>query len=301
MSEQKGNTVFDTGQDWSTDNFTEAEWQAVAKWYVDTHGIGSLDLVKFIPFMLGLRPDALKRYRRWVEIVPAGVGLANPIPATAMGLVWLHYYCINCYPQGILYEAILARGWGAKRAEVGDTINIAWLHGGPFGVNTAAEVTGDYLKKWGDENDGPGTEWPAGWAPDAAAFRSGISFDTDTFSTEEQERLEDWHSRVQGAVPAYVPFMAKYHPMALKAWRGRYENAAAGSIPKQLIAVFQIHAASMLKQPDAVRRAVRMGKTFGLKRDHVVMALANTQVYLGDLAMDAAITGIADIVEELEN
>jgi hypothetical protein len=295
-------TVFDTGLDWSSDRFTEAEWQRMAQWYVDTHGIESLDLVKFIPFMLHLRPDALKHYRRWVEVTPAGVGLENPIPAPALGLVWLHFYCVNCYPQGILYEVIAAREWGARRSEVADTITVAWLQGGPFGANTAAGVAADYMDEWGKQPEGRGTTWPDGWSPDPDAFRSGISLDTEnTMSADDLGRLEEWHSRVQGAVPAYVPFLARNYPLALKTWRGRYENAMAGTLPKQIIAIFQIHVASMLKRPDAVRRSVTMARTFGVKKDHVTMALANTQVYLGDLAMDAAVEGVADLLDGWED
>ena len=290
--------LFDTGLDWTTDKFTQAEWETMAQWYVDTHGVETLDLVKFIPFMLDLRADALKRYRRWVEVVPAGAGLANPVPTSAMGLIWLHFYCVNSYPQGILYEVIAARGWGANRFEVADTIALAWLHGGPFGINTAAEVGTDYMKKWGAEPAGAGIEWPEGWAADPAAFQSGITFDGENaISAEDLGRLEDWHRRVQGEVPAYVPFLARNYPLALKTWRARYENAMAGRLPKQMIPLFQMHVAAMLKQPEAVRRSVTMAKAFGLKKDHVVMVLANTQVYLGDLAMNAAVEEVGELID----
>jgi len=248
--------------------------------------------------MLHLRPDALKRYRRWVEVTPAGFGLENPIPAPAMGMMWLHYYCVSCYPQGILYEVIAARHWGARRSEVADTITVAWLHGGPFGANTTAGVVADYMDGWANEPEGAGTAWPEGWAPDADAFRSGITLDSENrISAEDLGRLEEWHRRVQGAVPAYVPFLARHYPLALKAWRGRYENAMAGTLPKQLIALLQVHVAAMQKRPDAVRRSVTMARSFGVKKDHVAMTLANTQVYLGDLAMDAAVEGVVDLLD----
>jgi hypothetical protein len=71
----------------------------------------------------------------------------------------------------------------------------------------------------------------------------------------------------------------------------------AGTLPKQWIAVSQVHVAAMLKRPDAVRRAVTMARNFGVKKDQVAMVLANTQVYLGELAMDAGVEGAADLVD----
>jgi hypothetical protein len=53
----------DTGQDWSTDSFTPAEREALMAWYSSVHGLGTMEFCQFVPYMLGLREDALKRYR----------------------------------------------------------------------------------------------------------------------------------------------------------------------------------------------------------------------------------------------
>ena len=96
-------TFMETSQDWNSDTFTEAEYTAMADWYADIHGEGNLDLCQFIPYMLGLRPDALKRYRHWVEYVPGGRQIENGVSEPA-ALVWLHYYTTNAYADG--YRAV---------------------------------------------------------------------------------------------------------------------------------------------------------------------------------------------------
>jgi hypothetical protein len=278
----------DTGQDWTSDSFTEDEYKAMADWYATVHGEGNLDLTQFIPFMLNLRPDSLKLYRRWVETVPAGRSVENGINDPA-ALVWQHYYGTNAYREGYLYEVIMAREFGATKAEVAQTTVLSWLHGGPLGLNSAAAAAIEYMENWDtDKDDSPGLTYPDGWAPDPDAFRSGIDLDPDKpFTPEDLGKLSDWHRRVQGEVPDYVPVLAEFNGGALKLWRARYENAAVGPLPKQFIALLQVHQAMMMRQPQALRRATHMAKYFGATKAQVGQMLGSVQVYLGDLGMEA--------------
>ncbi|WP_214109386.1 hypothetical protein [Acrocarpospora catenulata] len=290
-------TKMDTGQDWTSEGFTQDEYEAMAEWYATTHGEGNLDLCAFLPYMLDLRPDALKRYRHWVEYVPAGRtipdGITDPAP-----LVWLHYYTTNAYREGHFYEVIMARGFGATKAEVAQTIVLGWLHGGPRGLNAGSDLSSAYMADWKEE---PGTvsglKWPTGWAPDPDAFRSGIDLDPDTpFTGDDLARLESWHRTVQGAVPGYVRVLAEVNPSALKLWRARYENAAYGPLPKQFIALLQVHQAVMIREPKALRRAVHMARAFGATRPQLGQILGSCQVYQGDLGM-GALEEISDLLE----
>lgn len=287
-----------TGQDWNTDGFTADELEAVLRWYREKHGVGDLDLVKFVPFMLDLRPDAFKRYRWWVETISAGHDLTSPVgPSTAM--IWLHYYVTIGYGAGALYEIIAMRDRGAAKAEVAQAVALGWLHGGPRGMYETAAAAMDYMREWPEDDGAPGAEWTAGWAPDPEAFRAGLDFSSASLSSEELELLQAWHMRVQGQVPAYVRMLGRYYPSALKVWRARYENAADGPLPKQVIALFQVHTAALMREPDALRRAVHMAKVFGLARDHVVFTLTTPHVYLGDLGM-WALESIEPMLEEWE-
>jgi hypothetical protein len=283
--------------DWSTD-FSEEEWSQLASYY--SLGSGNLDLFRFAPFMYALRPDALKRYRLWVNTVTNGVGLENPLPGHPyIQFVMCPFYCVIGYQKGLLTEITVARQKGARKAEVADVLALAWLHAGPYGMNLAAEAVDSFMRLWQSEADGPGVNWPAGWKIDPDAFLTGVDFsrsdESDTLPDADLKRIEDWHRRVQGEVPDYVHFFSQHYPLGLRVFRARYENALQSStLPPQLVALTQVHLAASLREPAALRRALRMARYFGVDIDKVVQIIALSQLYLGELAMDAALQGVDD-------
>jgi hypothetical protein len=289
----------DTEQDWSTSTLSRADMARMNKWYIDTHGQDNLNLVKFVEFMAELRPEALKAYRRCIEMTVGPQGFESGLGG-ASAFTWLHTYTVLAYPQGILYEIISARRRGATKTEVADALSIAWLHSGTVGINTAAEVAHEYMRSWDENEPAPGMTFPAGWARDPDAFRSGLDFtDMTTITDAELGALEDWHRRVQGAVPTYVSFLARQYPVALKVFRARYETVLTQcSLPKQMIAVLFLHTAAARQRPDALRRAATMSKAFGVSKGQALHALAIDQRLLGDLFGDAAFEPIADLFED---
>jgi len=288
-----------TEQDWSTSTFSDAELTRMNQWYVDTHGENNLDLVKFVEFWTELRPEALKAYRRAIETTIGPQGFASGLGGTSAFAV-LHTYTVLAYPQGILYEIISARGRGAAKTQVADVLSIAWLHSGTVGMNTAATAVSDYMRSWEPEESAPGMPFPAGWAPDPEAFRSGLDFtDMNTVTDAELRALEDWHRRLQGTVPAYVQFLARHYPVALKVFRARYESVIAQtSLPKQMIAVMFLHTAAFRQSPDAIQRAATMAKTFGVTKGQALHTLGVAQRYTGDLFSDAIFKPVAALFED---
>ena len=84
---------------------------------------------------------------------------------------------------------------------------------------------------------------------------------------DDLEKIEQWHERVEGEVPRYVSFLAKHNPLALKAFRARFETSTQRrTLPKQAIASCFVQYASVTGQPDALRRALHMARLFGVKR-----------------------------------
>ena len=292
-------TFLNTDQDWSTRTFSEADMARMNRWYVDTHGQENLDLVKFVEFMAELRPEALKAYRRAIETTVGPGGFESGLGG-ASAFTWLHTYTVLAYPQGILYEIISARRRGATKTEVADTLSIAWLHSGTVGINNAAEVAHEYMRSWDENEAAPGMTFPAGWSCDPDAFRSSLDFtDLNTITEAELRSLEDWHRRVQGAVPAYVSFLAKEYPVLLKVFRARYEAVLTQcSLPKQMIAVLFLHTAAAKQRPDALRRSAVMAKGFGVTKGQALHTLGIIQRLLGDLFADAAFEPIADLFED---
>ena len=162
------------------------------------------------------------------------------------------------------------------------------------------------MRRWDPEEATAGTPaatgmaYPAGWAADPDAFRSGIDFtDVTTMTAAEVKLLEDWHLRVQGVVPEYVSFLARHYPVALKVFRSRYESVITQLVlPKQMIAVMFLHTAAIRQQPDAVRRAATMAKQFGVTKGQALHCLATDHRYLGDLFIEPAITAVTDLFED---
>jgi alkylhydroperoxidase/carboxymuconolactone decarboxylase family protein YurZ len=286
--------------DWTTE-LTAEDWDALVTHYNKTHGIGNLELVRFLPFMRELKPDSVKRYLLWSKTVPSGLGLVHPLPAVpVMALLMVHFYCVIRYHEGVLYEIIAARDGGASRSEVADVLSLAWLHAGPAGMNATARAADLYMRLWNPLDEGAST-WPAGWAVDAEAFRSGVDFsqqsEQEAISEAEIAAIRDWYVRVHGEVPAHVTFLAAHYPLALKAFRARYENATGGSLPKQMVAICQLHLAASLGSPDALHRSLRMAKHFGVRKDHVVQVLAMTQVYNGDFTLEMQLKGLDGLLD----
>jgi hypothetical protein len=291
---------------WST-VLTEPEWQQVRDQYDRLLGPGELEeLFRFVPFLHDVRPDALKRYRLFVDTVTQGIGLENPMPNPPVAsLVSGHFYTTLPYPEGVAGDLFVARQFGGKRQEVADILTLAFLHSGPFGMNTSARAADPYLRSWDPADDGPGIRWPDGWSVDPGAFRCGIDFsrmdDTNEILPSDLERIVEWHRRVQGAVPQYVPFLAKHYPLALKTFRARYETSMEGTLPKQFIALCHVHLAACWNRPDALSRALHMAKHFDVEKDQVVQILTLSMLYLGDIATDAAIGGLDGVLAEWSN
>ena len=171
-------------------------------------------------------------------------------------------------------------------------------------MNTSVRAAYEDMRAWDPADDGPGIPWPDDWVVDPEAFRCGIDFssmdDKNEIRRLDLEKIEAWHTRVQGSVPRYVPFLAKYYPLALKAFRARYETSTEGTLPKQFIALCHVHLAACWNQPDSLRRALHMARYFGVEKDHVVQVVALSMLYLGDIATDGTVRDLEGVLEEWE-
>jgi hypothetical protein len=279
--------------DWAPE-FRPGEWEQVAHAYAELLGLETLEHFKFAPFMHELHPESLKRYRLFVDTVTQGVGLEDPLPAAPIIMMTIgHYYCSIRYPQGIFTDLGAVKVNGGRKQDVADLLALAWLHSGPFGMNVAAGVSDTYMRLWDDDSGAPGIDWPEGWEADPQAFRCGIDFavlgDGAPVAGEQVALVEEWYRRVQGEVPRWVTFMGKHYPLALMAFRARYETSAGGSLPVQMVALCQVHLSASWMRPEALRRALHMARHFRVAKAHVLQVLALAQLYLGDVGMDAAI------------
>lgn len=299
MTDGEG-TGFETGLDQTADDsLSPDERSGLIRWYLDSHGTGSLDLVKFAPFLIDHDPGSLKRYRRHVETIAEqadGVGL----PQAVVALLFLHAYSVLGNERGILYQVVAARRWGATRREVVDTIGFAFLEGGPRGMNAAAELSDSYLRDWTDGGSPAGIKWPDNWSPDPGAFRSGIDYATDDLLPGELEAIESWQHRMCGSETAGFRLLAQLHGRAYKTHRIRYERAISSALPAQMFPLYTLHLATIQLRPRAIRSSLHLARRLGVARHHAVQTIWWGLLYGGETLREEIGEAAGDMLREWE-
>jgi alkylhydroperoxidase/carboxymuconolactone decarboxylase family protein YurZ len=287
-------TFLETGLDFADETFSPEEKASVLAWYRDIHDYGDLDLAPFARFLVEHDPVGFKALRRHVEsFQPRGREIALPVAAGV--LMYVYFYVAAGNGKGALYEIIAARALGCSRAEVLETIHLATLVAGPLGVNPLGELAHEYLLEWPEDESS--VVWPEGWAPDPAAFRSGIDHSSDELTEAELELVRAWHRRLHGEVPRHVDFFAAADPVSFKTQQLRVEKAVGGALPAQLIPLLQLVLAAIRLWPQPVRRAVQEARSLGARREHAVATLYWAAVYGGDTVLETAFDAAGDLLE----
>ena len=256
--------------------------------------------------MFDARPDVLKRYRLHMNSLLSGADLEHPLPSKSpiFTLLWGHYYITQGYDEGTIADILAARARGASKTEVAHMLALGWFHGGNIGINNTARLADAYMRAWDPDDGAPGLIWPDGWEANAEVFRSGVDFsraaDGEPLPGDELAAIEEWHRRWEGEVPAYVGFLGRYFPTALRTYRARYETTMEGALPSQMVVLLQLHLAALWMCSDAVRRALHMAKRLGIERDQAVQVIAFSQLYLSHIGMDTAVRGLETILDGWE-
>lgn len=275
--------------------FTAQERRQIDRWYSELHGEGDLSLSGFMTFWMKHGEETFKRYRRLLQAAFVG-GIPNE---NVSFLLFLHSYVVDGYEPGVVYEVIGCHKTGITKQQVLDTIALAFVHGGPMGMNGIASGTDAYLDKWTTDPPYDGKIWPDGWTIDGAAFKSGLDFSKPGMTATESESLCNWYKANEGEVPNYVPFLAKWNPEALKALRARYEGAVH-TLPKQLIAMMMFHTAALQRTPAAMRRYAFQARRYGVTRMQMVELITFLLIYTGDLSSELMTGAVADLIERWE-
>lgn len=277
--------------DWTRPGpLTAVEHEAITRWYAEHHGEGNLDRARFIGFWLEHRSEVVKHYRRWVETAIAGV------PNTVAALVMLHTYTVLGWESGAQYELIAALKYGASREQVLETMAFAFIHAGPMGMGRVAPLCGDYLKEW-DGASSQSAAWPAGWAADPEAFRSGIDLEQPGLSDAETGQIFKWYELNQGEVPRHVRFLAQWSPGGLKAMRNRFESCIA-TLPKQIVPLMMFNTAAVRGEHAAMRRAAFQARQYGVKRSHLLPIMQTAIAYAGDIGSEAIADALAPLFDD---
>ncbi len=288
MSEQKINPDADGLIVATPDITTPDEIAAFRAYYERTKGRA----LPGFELLLEHRPDVLKRYRAGVRTTTSAEWRAFPLQ---MVLQHLHQYTIAGYGDGILYQVHVAQNAGASRAMILDVLAVAFLHSGPRGLNYAASEAGAALR---DYVDPPPGAWPAGWAVDAEAFRSGMDFSTPAASAADLGALRGWYEEKLGEVPKHVAYLAKYAPDLLKAYRNRYEHCLR-ALPKQMMPYLLLNYNASRGFADGIRENLLLGKAFGMTRGQLVDPISWSLYYGGIESFDIVERAAGDVLESL--
>jgi hypothetical protein len=282
-------TITDRGLVLTNQDATSAEeidtFRAI---YAESHG----EALPAYDFWLEWSPDVLKRHRMQAYAGGHGSGW--------FPLIYLHYYAVIGFEDGIAYELSNAIHGGVTRGQVLEALATAFIHSGPFGMRYVAAASKGLLETAPDEGFRPGL-FPDGWEPDRDAFKSGLDFSTVELSAAERRSLLEWYERTLGEVPRYVRFLLDANPRLLKAHRGRFENAVGTALPKQMMPLLLLHLNVSRGFGDGVREAVQLARAFKVGRERTLWTIGWGMLNGGTAAVSMVDRVAGDVLESFED
>ena len=281
----------DDGLDVSNpDVTTPEEIKAFRDFYLNT----KREIMPAHEFWIEFRPDVLKRQRGRVRQNRAVGQRVYPLPHL---LGYVHLYTVLGFEDGIRYEIELAHTRGATKAEILDTLAIAYLHAGPLGIRYVHSAGTQLLRDYVDPE--PTDRYPEGWTFDKNAFTSGMDFSRPDATKEDLDRLFEWHMRVMGEIPPYVTFMAKHQASLLKAFRNRLEHAVRDALPKQAVPYMWLQYNVARACAEGIRESALLGRGFGMTKAQIAEAIGWGMSYGGPSAVSIAAEAAGDILDAM--
>jgi hypothetical protein len=202
------------------------------------------------------------------------------------------FFALTGYSAGVRSLTQMDQLRGLTKAQILEGLGIAFIHGGPRGMETIADALRDY--EWiAPERS---AQFPVGWGVDPEAFRSGLDYSTWTLSAEEVLALEAWYERWLGEVPRYVPFLAKYLPVKLKTHRYRYENLIR-VLPKQVLPMTLLSYNVVRRCAEGIRENTLLAKGFGVTKADVLGQINQALINAGPDAIDVADRAVGNVLE----
>src|SRR3989442_12096 len=216
-------STLETGLDFTREQFTPEEANGLVKWYQETHGEGDMTLNLFADYLIKYDDGGIKAFRRNAIELARPDASGDGLPPVFFNLLYLHLYAVLFREKETLYEIISCKVLGVSKAEVLDTIRLAYITGGPSGINAIAERGRRYLDDWDDDSP-PVLTWPQDWSRSGETLSAGMDVASAELSSDEAANLRAWHERTSGSVPPYVGFLEKHAPTVLKTMRLRTER-----------------------------------------------------------------------------
>jgi hypothetical protein len=266
---------------------TPEEIEAYRAEYLGTNK-GLLDSFEF---WLEFRPDVLKRHKARTRHYRSAKEPDHPLVGL---LAAVHQYTISAFREGVAYEVRLAQTMGATRADILDTLSVAFVHSGHRGMYAAAAYS-DFLRTYVDPL--PAQRFPPSWSFDPHAFDSGMDYSVREASQEDMDRLREWYQRTLGEVPRYVTFLARHRPELLKAYRDRYEHAIRDSLPKQMLPFLMLNYNVVRGFHEGIRENVLLGRALGMTQEQLLDAICSGVLHAGVNALGIVDEAAGDLLQ----
>jgi alkylhydroperoxidase/carboxymuconolactone decarboxylase family protein YurZ len=282
--------------DYLTESFTAEETQRLLDWYRERHGVGDLELAKFVEFLIDYYPAGIKRFRRFAVELSAPDKSGSTLPGNARILMYVYLYTTLHNDRGILYDIIACRANGASKAEVLDALRFGFITSGPMGINAVAERSRVYLDEWEDTPGRATIEWPREWANTVADTGIGLDGAQSGLSDVELASIRTWYEQTSGEVPNHAALAARLHPLGYKAMLLRSERVFT-VLPRQMEPLFVLCQATYNVWPAIIRRATLHARGLGVTRHHIIQA-----IFLGCLdgvqwKLEPALDAITDVLD----
>lgn len=213
-------------------------------------------------------PEVLKRYRLFCSLTLR----VKPAP---MGNGTTGFYMLMGYETGIRYTIHSYMNDGYNRAQIFEALALAFIHAGPRGMQATATAL-DGMEFNPDPQ--PPAKFPDGWAPDLAAFQSGIDHGSPMLLAGEREKIEAWYMNLIGEIPGHVTFLANHAPALLKTHRSRMENMLY-ELPKQCWPTTMLYYNVMSRCAEGIRENVQLCKAWGVSKEDTLATITNALVY----------------------
>lgn len=211
----------------------------------------------------------------------------------------LTMYVRGGWETGIYNEFRHFQARGLTKVQILELVLYAHLSSGIRGLQQVYNAVGKHLVDWNDRPPrariGQPAPWPAGWAPDPAAFRAGLDLNVNALTDRDRNRVEEWYAQNVGFVPGSVSFAMTYHPEFYKWHRARWEMIFQ-TLPKQVLPYVMIREHMATGFVEGIREGVLLAKHWGVGKEWVVHAFMVNAYFTGFQQLGVVQQAVGDVM-----
>jgi hypothetical protein len=250
--------------------------------------------------MLNDRPDYAQAYYDGLQGMRAAYGGSPHAEAAELvveSLGHLPMYILYGWETGIYNEFRHFQGRGFTKANIMEMVMFAQLSAGIRGLQHVYNAVAKLLVDFVEVPIEPA--FPEGWAADPGAFKAGLDLSVRPLTDQDRKNIEAWHDEHMGYLPNSVSFAMTYHPEFYKWHRARWE-VIFQTLPKQVMPYIMLRQNMIAGNPDALRDAVSLGKSWGITREWLIHGLTISAYYTGFEALHWAHHAVDDILRDMQ-